>query len=82
MSAAQWIDFVQAARDVGTGEQVSIVFLDTSDVVAQEFDAEGAREVAARLNALADEWDREKARPRLRRLPDVDEHHRDREGGV
>lgn len=82
MSAAPWIDFVQAARDVGTGEQVSIVVLDTSNVVAQELDSDGAREVAARLVELADEWDRDKTRPRLRRLPDVDERLRDREGGV
>lgn len=77
-----WIDFVHVTRDVNTDAKVGIVILDTSDCVAQDLDADGAREVAARLVALAEEIERDAARPRLRRLPDVDERLRDRDGGV
>lgn len=79
---ASWIDFIHVTRDVDTSEKVGIVILDTSNCVAQDLDADGAREVAAHLVTLADEVDRDKARRRLRRLPDAAERLRDRDGGV
>ena len=75
-----WIDFIHVTRDVDTNEKVGIVILDTSNCVAQDLDADGAREVAAHLVALADEVDRDKARRRLRRLPDADERLRENDG--
>ncbi|WP_270353253.1 hypothetical protein [Microbacterium testaceum] len=68
-------EVVHLARDVETGE-VSSVYVDLNDPFLTRG---GARAIAARLLALADEWDRTEARPRLRRLPDVDEELRRRD---
>jgi 3-methyladenine DNA glycosylase/8-oxoguanine DNA glycosylase len=80
VEATGWIDFVLFARDVNTNEKVSIVILDSNGDVAVDVNSDSAREVAERLVALADEMDREKARTRLRRLPDVDEELRRLDG--
>lgn len=69
-------DYVHLSRDLVTG--------DIASVYVEQFDEPhlsrgNARAVALRLLALADEWDRIEARPRLRRLPDIDGELRERD---
>lgn len=68
-------EVVHLARDVETRD-ISSIYVDLNDPFLTRG---GARAIAARLLALADEWDRIDARPKLRRLPDVDEELRERD---
>lgn len=68
-------EVVHLARDVETRD-ISSIYVDLNDPFLTRG---GARAIAARLLALADEWDRIQARPKLRRLPDVDEELRERD---
>lgn len=70
-------DCVQIARDVRTDETVAIVILSTDGDTAQELGIDAARDVARRLNALADEWEQSKP---LRRSVAVSEQLRGLDG--
>ncbi|WP_270353550.1 hypothetical protein [Microbacterium testaceum] len=69
-------DYIQLSRDVATNEIASIYVEHFDD---PHLTRGNARAVALRLLALADEWDQVEARPRLRRLPDVDDELRERD---
>ena len=69
-------EVIHLSRDVETGGPASIYVETLED---PHLSRASARAIAHRLTVLADEWDRIEARPRLRRLPDVDEHLRDRD---
>lgn len=69
-------DYVHPSRDLVTNDIASIYVEQFDD---PHLTRGNARAVALRLLALADEWDRTEARPRLRRLPDVDEELRGRD---
>ncbi|MEV7768310.1 hypothetical protein [Microbacterium sp. NPDC086615] len=69
-------EVIHLSRDVETGEPATI-YVDTLE--DPHLSRGSARAIAHRLLTLAEEWDRIEARPRLRRLPDVDEQLRDRD---
>ena len=69
-------DYVHLSRDLVTGDVCSIYVEQFDD---PHLNRGSARAVGLRLLALADEWDRIEARPKLRRLPDVDEELRERD---
>lgn len=69
-------DYVHLSRDRVTNDIASIYVEHFDD---PHLNRGNARAVGLRLLALADEWDGVEARPRLRRLPDVDERLRDRD---
>lgn len=68
-------DVVHLAKDPETGTQTGI-YVDLNDPFLNRA---SARAIASRLLELADDWDHLEARPKLRRLPDVDEQLRDRD---
>ncbi|KQR88740.1 hypothetical protein [Microbacterium sp. Leaf179] len=68
-------EVIHLTRDVET-DNVSAIYVDLNDPFLNR---PGARAIALRLLALADEWDRLEARPQLRRVPDIDEHLRNRD---
>lgn len=68
-------EVVHLARDPETGTQTGI-YVELNDPFLNR---EGARAVALRLIELAADWDFMESRPKLRRLPDVDERLRERD---
>lgn len=68
-------DVVHLARDVETGD-ISSIYVDLND---PHLNRGSARAIGLRILTLADEWDVIEARPKLRRLPDVDEELRERD---
>ncbi|KQR85192.1 hypothetical protein [Microbacterium sp. Leaf179] len=69
-------EVIHLSHDVETGDTASIYVEEFND---PHLNRGSARAVGLRLLALADEWDRIEARPKLRRLPDVDEELRERD---
>jgi len=69
-------DYVHLSRDLATGDIASIYVEQFDD---PHLNRDSARAVALRLLYLADEWEQVVARPKLRRLPDVDEELRERD---
>lgn len=70
-------DCVQIARDVRTDEKVAIVILSTDGDTVQELGIDAARDVARRINTLADNWERSKP---LRRSVAVSEQFQGLDG--
>lgn len=68
-------EVVHLARDAETGTH-SGIYVELNDPFLTP---NGARAIALRLLELADDLEHLEARPKLRRLPDVDEQLRDRD---